>query len=99
MEEALCLGGDSIGLIRRLGLLSGLILAIEVLERLQEAAGDTMLVVKVERTLGSLVADNVAVGEVFGDDTGTGLLLLGNFVAILPAMGLFEFLSTLGASY
>lgn len=93
------LGGDAVGLVCGLGLLGGLVLAIEVLERLQEAAGDTMLVVKVERTLGSLVADNVAVGEVFGNDTGTGLLLLGNFVAILPAMGLIEFLSTLGASY
>lgn len=93
------LGGDTVGLVRRLGLLGGLVLVVEVLERGQEAAGDTVLVVKVERALRSLVADNVAVGEVLGDDTGAGLLLLGNLVAVLLAVGLIELLSTLGTGH
>lgn len=49
--------------------------------------------------MGSLVADNVAVGEVLGDDAGAGLLLLGNLVGVLVAMGFVEFLGSLGTGY
>ena len=99
MEETLSSGGDAVGLICGLGLLGGLVLVVDVLERSKEAAGNTVLVVKVERTLRSLVADNVTVGEVLGDDTGAGLLLLGNLVAVLLAVGLIELLSALGTGY
>lgn len=99
MEESLCLGGESVGLVRGFGLLSGLGLAIEVLESLQEAVGNAVLVVQVERTLRSLVANYVSVGKVLGDDTGTGLLLLGNLVAVLLTVGFVEFLGSLGAGY
>lgn len=47
MEQTLCFGGDAVGLVRGLGLLGRLILGVEVMERLQEAAGDTVLVVQV----------------------------------------------------
>lgn len=41
-----------------------------------------MLLVQVNGTLDSSVTDGVAVGKVLCNNAGTGLLLLGDFVAI-----------------
>lgn len=53
-----------------------LVLAIELLESLGEAAGDTVLLVKGESLLDSLIGENVAVGKVFCEDAAPGLVLL-----------------------
>lgn len=46
-----------------------------------------MLRVKLDGMLDGGVADNVAMGEVLGEDTGTGLLLLCNVVRLALSVG------------
>ena len=41
-----------------------------------------MLVVKIDGLLDSLVTEDVTVSNVLGSDTGTGLLLLGDLIAV-----------------
>lgn len=99
MEEALSLCGDAVRLVGSFSLLGGLVLVVEVLKGFQEATGNTMLMVEVERTLGSLVTDDITVGEIFGDNTRAGLLFLSNLVAVLFVMSIINFFGTLSASY
>lgn len=68
--------GDTILGVDGLCLLSCLVLAVESLQGVGEAAADTVLVIESNCSLDGLIADDVAVCEVLGDDTGTGLVLL-----------------------
>jgi hypothetical protein len=98
VEDALGLSGDAIGLIGCLGLLGSLVFGVEAVESLQESVGKAMLVIIVESALSSLIANNVTVGEVLGDDTGTWLFLLSDLVGVLLELtGLFNFFGTLSA--
>jgi len=91
-------GSDTVGLVGCLGLLGGLVLGVEVVESLEEFVGETMLVINIKGTLSSLVANNVTVSKILGDDTGTWLLLLGDLICVLlGTMGLFKLLGTLCA--
>ena len=74
---------DAIRGIERASLVRGLGLAVEVGERLREAVRDAVLVVEVDRSVESLVAEDVAVGEVLGDDAGARLVLLLDLVGVL----------------
>lgn len=68
--------GDTILGVDGLCLLGCLVLAVESLQGVGEAAADTVLVVKGNCSLDGLIADDVAVCEVLGDDAGTGLIFL-----------------------
>jgi len=74
--------GNTIGLIDRLGLVGGMIFLVQVGEGRQEAVGDTMLAVKVDGPLESLIAENITVGNVLCSNTGSWLLLLGELIAV-----------------
>lgn len=78
---------DTIRFISGLGLFSGMILAVEVVQGVEEAARDSMLLIKVDSSLSSGVSDSVTMGKVFCDDTASWLLLLGYFVAITLFVG------------
>lgn len=59
-----------------------MVLLVEVLKGGQEAVGDVVLVVELKTALDGGVSDHVAVGEVLGQDAGTGLLLLRDLVGV-----------------
>jgi hypothetical protein len=62
--------------VHRLSLLCGLCLGVEVLEGLGELVAIAVLLVGSKGSLDGFVGDDVAMGEVFGEDTRAGLLLL-----------------------
>ena len=96
--DALDAAGDAVSLICGLSLLGSLVLGVEVLESLEEAAGNTVLLVEIESALSSLVSENVSVSEVLGDDTGSWLLLLSNLIRVLGGgWAILKLLCTLGA--
>lgn len=74
--------GDSVAGIEALGAVAGLVLAVELGERIGEARGDAVLVVERDRSLQGGIADDVAVREVFGDDARAGLIFLRDIVLI-----------------
>jgi hypothetical protein len=41
-----------------------------------------MLLVEINGALGGLVANNISMGEILGDDTATGFLFLGDLVTV-----------------
>lgn len=53
---------DAILVVYFLGLLGGLVLGVELLEGVGEAAGEAMLIVETNSTLDGFVADGVALG-------------------------------------
>lgn len=59
-----------------------MVLCVEVLEGGEEAVRDVVLAVKLNSTLDGSVTDHVAVGEVLGQDTSAGLLLLGDLIGV-----------------
>lgn len=81
-KNRVCLLSDTIRLINTLGLLGSMVLAIEVVQGGEEAARDTMLLVKVDGTLSSIISNGVTMGKIFRNDAASWLLLLGNVVAV-----------------
>jgi len=69
-------------LVHRSGFVVDTVLVIEVRNGRDETAGDTVLLVKIDGTLDSLVTKNVSVSKILCDDTAAWLLLLGDLVAI-----------------
>jgi len=97
-EEGAGLLGNTVGLVDRLGLVGGMVLLIKVVESGKEAAGNSVLAVKLNGTLDSLVANDVAVSKVFSDDTAAGLLLLCDLVAVtLRVFGVVAAIVLVGA--
>ena len=80
--EAVGTLADAVALIGGLGSVGGVVLLVETLEGREEAVGDAVLGVEVESTLDGGIAYDVPVGEVLSQDTGAGLLLLGNLVGV-----------------
>lgn len=74
--------GDSVALIGGLGSVGGVVLLVETLESREEAVGDAVGGIEVESALDGSVAYDVTVSEVLSQDTGAGLLLLGDLVGV-----------------
>ena len=81
-DEAVCAISDAVALVRRLGAVGGVVLGVELLEGVEEAAGDAVLGVELESALDGGVANHVALGEVLCEDAGARLVLLGDLVAV-----------------
>lgn len=67
---------DTVASVDGTSLVRGLELAIEVRERIREPIRDAVLVVELDRTLNRLVADDVAMSEILGDDARARLVFL-----------------------
>lgn len=74
---------DTVLLVDGLTLLGHLVLGVEVGESLGEAAADAVLLVEGNGSLDGFVANGVPVGEVLGYYTGSGLVVLADFVGVL----------------
>jgi hypothetical protein len=79
--NAIGLVGYAIGFIESLCLVGRLVFSVEVREGVGEAVGDAMLVIESDGALESGVAEDVAVREIFGYDTGAWFVFLGDVVA------------------
>lgn len=97
VQDTLRASGDAVGLVGGLGLLGGLVFGVEILEGLEEAVGNTVLLVEIESALSSLVTNHVAVSEVLCDDAGSWLLLLGNLIRVLGGDVFLNLLCALGS--
>lgn len=86
-EEVVGAVGDAVALVGGLGAVGGMVLLVEVLNGGQEARRNAVLGVEVNGVLDGGIANDVAVGEVFGQDTGARLLLLRNVVRLALAAG------------
>lgn len=79
---------DAVLLVHGLCALGGLETLVELLQGQGEAIANAVLLVEGEGTLDGLVADHVAMGEVFGHNAGAGLVLLCNVLLMAAARGL-----------
>ena len=59
-----------------------MVLLVETSDGVDEAVGDTVLVVQVDGLLNGLVSNYVAMSEILSNDAGAGLVLLCNLIAI-----------------
>jgi len=94
---SICLLGKAQLVVHRLSLLGGLCLGVEVLESLGELVAITVLLVGSKSSLDGFVGDDVAVGEVFSEDTCTRLLLLVDVV--VAVFGLLRRSSLLAGNF
>ena len=78
---------NAVALVSSAGTVSGVVLLVKALKSSEEAVGHLMLGVELDGALNGSVADDVAVGEVFGEDTRAGLLLLGDVVGLALSVG------------
>lgn len=76
---ALC---DAVALVGGLGAVGGVVLAVELVQLVEEARGHAVLVVKLDGALDRGVAYHVAVCEVLGNDARPRLLLLCDLVPV-----------------
>lgn len=86
MEAAPAVDGlvaDLVVLVELLGLVEGVVLLVEVLQGGGEARGEAVLLVQRDGLLDRLVADDVAVRQVLGDDARARLVLLLDVVVVL----------------
>lgn len=81
------LGSDTVALVHSLGAVDGMELAVQLVELGEEAGGDAVLLVEIEGAGDGGITDNIAVGQVLGDDARAWLLLLCNLVAVAVASG------------
>lgn len=73
---------DAVACIQALRTIRCLVLAVKMLKGVSEATGDAMLVVKGDGALDGIVADHVAVGQVFGNNARSWLIFLRDIVYI-----------------
>ena len=71
---------DAVALVDALGLVGGMVLLVEGGDGVSEASGDTVLVVKGDGLLDRAVGEYVPVRQVLGDDAGSRLVFLSQFV-------------------
>ena len=81
-KEGVGSSSDAIGVVDRLGLVGSMVLLVEAGEGVDEAVGDTMFLVELNSTLDGLITDNVAVGKIFCNNAASGLLFLGDLIAV-----------------
>lgn len=75
--------GDLVLVVHGLGFLRRMILVVKVLQGLREPRRYSMLFVKINAAGNHLIADAVAVCQVFGENPSAWLLLLWNFLDFL----------------
>jgi hypothetical protein len=80
--------GDAVLLVHGLGALGGVVLLVEVLQGLCEAVADTVLLVHLDGALHDLIAQDVAMGEILGDNARARLVLLRDVIVVGVASGL-----------
>ena len=81
-EEGISPQGEAVGLVGGLGTVGSMVLLVKAVDGGQEAAGHAMGLVELDGALDSGVADDVALGEVLGEDASTRLLLLRDLVGV-----------------
>jgi len=81
-KKSIGTSSDAIAVVNRSGLVRSVVFLVDTVKGLEEAAGDTVLLVKLDGTLDGLVADNVTVGKILGNNAASRLLLLSDLVAI-----------------
>lgn len=86
-EEVVGALRDAVVLVGSLGAVCRVVLAVQLVQGVEEAAGDVVLLVELQGALDGRVADDVAVREVLGDDPGARLLLLGDFIRVALVVG------------
>lgn len=86
-EEAACALRDTIRLIGGLRPVCGVVLLVEAGQSVEEAGGNTVLVVELDGTLNGGIANDVSVSKVLGDDSRPGLLLLRDLVGVTVGIG------------
>lgn len=87
-KERVDTGSNAIGVVDGLGLVGSMVLGIELVEGLEEAAADTVLLVEIDGTLNGGITHNVSMSKVLSNDAAAGLLLLGDVVALTLGVGL-----------
>lgn len=79
--------GDAVALIGSLGAVGGMVLAIELVQLVEEFRGHAVLMVQLDGALDRGITDNVAMCQVLGDDARARLFLLCNFVRVTFGVG------------
>ena len=69
-------------MIDTLGLIGGLVFSIKLLKSLHEAARNAVLLVEVNSTLNSGIANHIAVSEILGNDARAGLFFLCDLIGV-----------------
>ena len=87
-EEGVGALADTVALVSGFGSVRRVVLLVEVLEGAKEAVGDAVLVIELEGALDRSITDDVAVGEVLGQNARTGLLLLRDIVRVAVLISL-----------
>lgn len=64
-----------------------MVLLVQVGDGVDEAVGDTVLVVQINSLLDGIVANHVTLCEVLCNDTGSWLVLLCNLVGVALGVG------------
>lgn len=72
--------GDLVLVIHLFGLVSHLVLAVEVLQSRGESTAEAMLVVECDGLLNDVIREGIAVSKILGDDSGSWLVLLRDVV-------------------
>jgi hypothetical protein len=80
--EAVGALGDTIALIGGLGSVGSVVLLVETLEGREEAVGNIVSGIEVESTLDGGITYDITVGEILSQNTGAGLLLLGDLIGV-----------------
>lgn len=73
---------NTIRLIQSLSLVGSMVLVVQVGDGREESVGDAMLLIEGNSALDSGIAENIAMGKILSNDSASGLLLLGDLVAI-----------------
>lgn len=79
--------GDAVALVGGPGAVGGVVLAVELVELVEEACAHAMLVVQLDGALDGGVADHVALRQVLSNDARSRLLLLCDLVRVTVGVG------------
>lgn len=78
----------AIGVVDRSGLVGGMVFRVDAVQSLDKAVGNSMLLIELDSTLDGLVANNVTVGKIFGNNAAAWLLFLGDLVTVTLSLWL-----------
>lgn len=81
-KEGVGPSSHSIGVVDRSSLVGGMVFRVDVGQSLNKAVGYSVLLIELDGTLDGLVANNITVGKIFGDNAAAWFLFLGDLVAV-----------------
>ena len=81
--DAFRLLGNAVAGVQAFGFVARFVFGVELAEGVGEARAHTVFVVQSDGALDRIVAQCVAVGEIFGDDPRAGLVFLGDFGGVV----------------